>query len=47
MTLNKENFVDMLNSSCHLIDKNIDELGKIDAKFGDGDHGITLSLIHI
>lgn len=45
MTLNKENFVDMLNSSCRLIDRNIDVLGKIDAKFGDGDHGVTMSKI--
>ncbi|WP_083789070.1 dihydroxyacetone kinase subunit DhaL [Ilyobacter polytropus] len=45
MILNKENFVDMLNSSCQLIDKNIDKLGNIDAKFGDGDHGVTMSKI--
>ena len=45
MILNKENFVNMLNSSCHLLDENLDELGKIDAKFGDGDHGVTMSKI--
>jgi dihydroxyacetone kinase-like protein len=45
MVLNKTIFKNMLIASSELLDKNIDELSKIDAKFGDGDHGMTMAKI--
>lgn len=43
--LNKQNFVTMMTKSAELLRGSVDQLCEIDARFGDGDHGITIGKI--
>ncbi len=41
----KDEFLKKLLNSCNLLKENEQYLGELDAKFGDGDHGITMTKI--
>lgn len=45
MVLTKNDFLKMLISASDALDEKIDEFSDIDSKFGDGDHGVTVSKI--
>ena len=45
MVLSKSDFIQMLISASDALDEKIDEFSEIDSKFGDGDHGVTVSRI--
>lgn len=45
MVLTKKDFLKMLISASDALDEKIDEFSDIDSKFGDGDHGVTISRI--
>ncbi len=45
MVLVKKDFVAMLIGASDALDEKIDEFSDIDSKFGDGDHGVTVSRI--
>jgi len=45
MVLTKKEFLQMLISASDALDEKIDEFSDIDSKFGDGDHGVTVSRI--
>lgn len=45
MMIDKKTFIKLLNNAADTFLENTDALTKIDSKFGDGDHGITISKI--
>lgn len=45
MILTKNDFLKMLIGASDALDEKIDEFSDIDSKFGDGDHGVTVSKI--
>jgi len=45
MILTKKDFLKMLIGASEALDEKIDEFSDIDSKFGDGDHGVTMSKI--
>jgi phosphoenolpyruvate---glycerone phosphotransferase subunit DhaL len=45
MVLTKKDFLNMLKGASDALDEKIDEFSDIDSKFGDGDHGVTVSKI--
>jgi dihydroxyacetone kinase-like protein len=45
MVLTKKDILKMLISASDALDEKIDEFSDIDSKFGDGDHGVTISRI--
>lgn len=45
MILTKKDILEMLVSASDALDEKVDEFSDIDSKFGDGDHGVTVSKI--
>ncbi len=45
MKISKESFADRLSNACKEVRKAQEELTEIDSRFGDADHGITMSKI--
>ncbi len=41
----KDEFLNKLLNSCQLLESNEEYFGELDSKFGDGDHGITITKI--
>ena len=45
MSLKKENIASMFRKAARLWQENVSELGEIDSRFGDGDHGVAMGKI--
>ncbi|MGN0994108.1 MAG: DAK2 domain-containing protein [Butyricicoccus sp.] len=45
MRIDRAGFAGMLNHAANLLEEHANELSEIDSRFGDGDHGVTISKI--
>ena len=45
MRIDRAGFSGMLNHAANLLEEHANELSEIDSRFGDGDHGVTISKI--